>query len=668
MAAIRMQCSESDTESILSSSDESYEIEEYDDNERCHDFVLECQGQSGPNRFEPARKVRDVVSMDDKSQGNRWTSQDCKYNRQRIPNTVRLTINHTNVDDKKVIRHEIMRWKKANKPIYVDEKEEHFYKVIDVQCDIYSISVDDIHAASRLLEDCKNGTLPAHLAKHCMISYDGIQVIPHEMDFDIQCHDKFSDIDESDGDTVNVSSNTITLDDVSTETSDLGEELAQLVLSESADECLHIVSGTVEEKLFDGLKTGVSENVLTNLAKTANLRTMHNGMTLLHYAAIHNRSFVCILLYAFTDFSQIIYKQVSDRESVHYKLTAADIASKLNHVSFLKELKDVYKVECGFSEIHRAARNGDLVRIRELHKNGADVNTIAEQLEITPLYMACGAGRLDAVKLLIELGANVSLRCGDHGGMCLHRAAEWGHYVMVHYLVSEGHFPDINVKNTKYEHTTLHRAIVGSNPDIIRFLLENKADINSTSKTGVTPLHYAVSCNEIDCVGMLLSQGADVMRTYQNNYSILHHSALKGNLKIFVMLVEHIYKTLGPNAVKKLVSSQAELCTSDYVYLVRGTDRGQPAWHYVHIDRSKFPLFMKNTQGSSLDVGDYGIMVKSGWGEDPPVDVRDCITCDSQQLKGSNFSDIVPLHLASRAGHVEITAELIRIGCRYSCR
>ncbi|XP_077861663.1 uncharacterized protein LOC144352632 [Saccoglossus kowalevskii] len=59
MAAIRMQCSESDTESMLSS-DESYEIEEYDDNERCHDFVLECQGQIGPYRFEPARKVRDV--------------------------------------------------------------------------------------------------------------------------------------------------------------------------------------------------------------------------------------------------------------------------------------------------------------------------------------------------------------------------------------------------------------------------------------------------------------------------------------------------------------------------------------------------------------------------------------------------------------------------------
>nr|XP_006817377.1 PREDICTED: tachykinin-like peptides receptor 99D-like [Saccoglossus kowalevskii] len=62
MAAILMQCSESDTESMLSS-DESYEIEEYDDNERCHDFVLECQGQIGPYRFEPARKVRDVVKM-----------------------------------------------------------------------------------------------------------------------------------------------------------------------------------------------------------------------------------------------------------------------------------------------------------------------------------------------------------------------------------------------------------------------------------------------------------------------------------------------------------------------------------------------------------------------------------------------------------------------------
>ncbi len=56
----------------------------------------------------------------------------------------------------------------------------------------------------------------------------------------------------------------------------------------------------------------------------------------------------------------------------------------------------------------------------------------------------------------------------------------------------------------------------------------------------------------------------------------------------------------------------------DLVWLVRGKDAGRPAWHYVMISRSKLALFRRAISTGSLDVSDYGSILESGWGEDPP--------------------------------------------------
>ena len=58
------------------------------------------------------------------------------------------------------------------------------------------------------------------------------------------------------------------------------------------------------------------------------------------------------------------------------------------------------------------------------------------------------------------------------------------------------------------------------------------------------------------------------------------------------------------------------------VYLVRGKDKGKAAWHYVLVDKVKLPVFLKKTQGGSLDVADYGKVLYSGWGQDPPDEIR----------------------------------------------
>ena len=63
------------------------------------------------------------------------------------------------------------------------------------------------------------------------------------------------------------------------------------------------------------------------------------------------------------------------------------------------------------------------------------------------------------------------------------------------------------------------------------------------------------------------------------------------------------------------------------VYLVRGKDRSHPAWHYVLLvdDEKTIKEFHDKVEAGRLDVADYGEVLESGWGRDPPNEVKDRI-------------------------------------------
>ena len=55
-----------------------------------------------------------------------------------------------------------------------------------------------------------------------------------------------------------------------------------------------------------------------------------------------------------------------------------------------------------------------------------------------------------------------------------------------------------------------------------------------------------------------------------------------------------------------------------YVYLVRGKDKGKPAWHYAIVDKEKVEQFKAAVAAGTVDVAKYGKIICSGWGENPP--------------------------------------------------
>ena len=65
--------------------------------------------------------------------------------------------------------------------------------------------------------------------------------------------------------------------------------------------------------------------------------------------------------------------------------------------------------------------------------------------------------------------------------------------------------------------------------------------------------------------------------------------------------------------------------SSPLVYLVRGKDKDKPAWHYVLIKEDKLNMFKDKVESGTIDVADYGVVLRSGWGKDPPEEVKSAV-------------------------------------------
>ena len=54
------------------------------------------------------------------------------------------------------------------------------------------------------------------------------------------------------------------------------------------------------------------------------------------------------------------------------------------------------------------------------------------------------------------------------------------------------------------------------------------------------------------------------------------------------------------------------------IRLVCGEDKGGTAWHYLLLDKEKVADFNAKLIGRSKDIANYGRVLESGWGKDPP--------------------------------------------------
>ena len=281
--------------------------------------------------------------------------------------------------------------------------------------------------------------------------------------------------------------------------------------------------------------------------------------------------------------------------------------------------KTVDKVN-SLSELHQCKRGNDAEKAVELVLNdGLDINTPA-LCNRTPLLWASLSSSGEFIETLIDLGADVNAQRTDDKVTPLILSASWNNFMAVYLLLD--HEADSNIARAD-GNSPLHIAVSNGFFHITKLLIKKGSNVNLQNKEGRTPLFLGVKNKRKHLIKLLIENEADVTIGYQEN-------------------------------------------STDRIYLVRGKGRGRAAWQYVLVKKHLLGLFLKRTNGGSLDGADFGAVLRSGWGKDPPEGTIDQILeeCDFKEIPG-----VTVLHIASKENNEpEIIDLLVKSGANVNAQ
>ena len=283
--------------------------------------------------------------------------------------------------------------------------------------------------------------------------------------------------------------------------------------------------------------------------------------------------------------------------------------------------KTVDKVNT-LSELHRCEDGNDAEKAVELVLNdGLDINTPA-LCNRTPLLWASLSSSGEFMETLIDLGANVNAQRSDDKVTPLILSADCNNFLAVNLLLDHG--ADANIASAD-GNSPLHRAVSNGFFDIAKRLVEKGSDVNLQNKEGRTPLFLGVKNKHEQLIKLLIENEADVNIGYKKNYT-------------------------------------------ERIQLVRGKDKGRAAWHYVLVKRHLLGLFLKRVKGGRVNVAEFGDILQSGWGKDPPKGTTNKIL-KKYDFQFKKIPDVTLLHIASeQINESEIIDLLVKSGANVNAQ
>uniref|UniRef100_A0A3B1K3L3 non-specific serine/threonine protein kinase n=1 Tax=Astyanax mexicanus TaxID=7994 RepID=A0A3B1K3L3_ASTMX len=188
----------------------------------------------------------------------------------------------------------------------------------------------------------------------------------------------------------------------------------------------------------------------------------------------------------------------------------------------------------GRTPIHVACHHGRENVVRVLLSRGADAHARGKD-EWTALHLAAWQGHLGIVKLLVkQAGVNVDGQTVD-GRAPLHLASQRGQYRVARVLVDLG--ADVSITSACLS-TPLHVAAETGHTSTSRLLLKHGADIQSRTAQGLTPLHLAAWKGHQATVRMLLEEGANPHDTEHLLRTPCHLAAEGGHCQVMEELLQ----------------------------------------------------------------------------------------------------------------------------------
>jgi ankyrin repeat protein len=197
----------------------------------------------------------------------------------------------------------------------------------------------------------------------------------------------------------------------------------------------------------------------------------------------------------------------------------------------------------GASDLFYAAiRSGEVAQLTALVQKPSDVNVKERRGSATPLMHAAAFGSLDAVRLLLDKGADVNAKSASGATALMWAATD---LAKVRLLVERG--ADVNAASN-LGHTALELAAMSdSSSEIVRLLLARGADPKAVDKAQMSTLHAATMGNDTETIRQLVAAGVEVNSAdLLTGSTPLMNGAQNGNLEAVKLLLS---KGANPNAV-----------------------------------------------------------------------------------------------------------------------
>lgn len=181
-----------------------------------------------------------------------------------------------------------------------------------------------------------------------------------------------------------------------------------------------------------------------------------------------------------------------------------------------------------YDNILKAVKIGDLSEIAAQLQRGVDPDTTDIEGN-TLLMIAAREGHEAVVELLLTQRPKLNAR-NSAGDNALRLAAIGGKTGIVKKLVAAG--ARINTPDW----TPLIYACFGNHIEIVRYLIQMKADVNAASENGTTALMVAAQHGHVELVRLLLGANADPNKSTEHGETALDMALQTNNAEIAALL------------------------------------------------------------------------------------------------------------------------------------